>query len=106
MRSASICGNNQERIEMSSQPMHMMGRQAIASVLDESRFEFLFAPMIAWKSKLRPIAIIEKKRPTATSGRPQRFERLRVSWMGGDGGGVGGALPSGAQKARSGWTRS
>eukprot|EP00966_Prymnesium_polylepis_P109655 2537542-Prymnesium_polylepis.1 len=63
---------------MSSQPMHMMGRQAIASVLDESSFEFLFAPMIAWKStKLRPVAIIEKKRPTATSGRPQRFERLR-----------------------------
>eukprot|EP00966_Prymnesium_polylepis_P138558 3201164-Prymnesium_polylepis.1 len=81
----------------------MMGRQAIALVLNESRFEMLFAPMIAWKSKLSPIAISVKRRPTATSGRLQRFERLCVSWMGGDDDGVGAALPSGARKAMSGW---
>ena len=39
-------------------------------------------------------------------GRPQEFERVRISRMGGDGGGVGGALPSGAQNATSGRRRS
>eukprot|EP00966_Prymnesium_polylepis_P005212 120027-Prymnesium_polylepis.1 len=40
------------------------------------------------------------------SGRPQEFERVRISRTGGNGGGVGGALPSGAQKATSGRRRS
>jgi hypothetical protein len=78
-RSASICDTTQEKIELRHQPMHMIGRQAIAFVLNESRFEFSLAPMIAWKSKLRPIVISEKRRPTAMSGRPQKFERFRVS---------------------------
>jgi hypothetical protein len=39
-------------------------------------------------------------------GRPQEFERVRISRMGGDGGGVGGALPSGAQSAMTGLRRS
>ena len=72
---------------MRHQPTHKTGGQAAAFVPNESRFKSLLAPMIAWKSKVHPIAIREKRRPTATSGRPQEFERVRISRMGGDGAG-------------------